>query len=57
MCKKSKNIIILIAACLPILYTACGKPTLKYIETQPDKMIFTENVNFERKNYIAKDFP
>ncbi len=57
MCKKAKNIIILIAVFLPILYNACGKPTLKNTEPQPDMMIFTENVNFERKNFIAKDFP
>lgn len=57
MCKKPKNIIVLIAATLPILYIACGKPTLKHMEPQPDLMIFTENVDFERKNFIAKDFP
>lgn len=52
-----KKCFILIATCLPVIFAACGKPTLKYIENQPNKMIFTENVNFERQNYIAKDFP
>ena len=52
-----KKYIVLIAACLPVIFTACGKPTLKSSNALPEKMIFTENVNFERQNFIARDFP
>ena len=47
----------LIALCLPVVFIACGNPTLKYSQTQPDQMVFTENMNYERQNFIAKDFP
>ncbi|MEJ2544764.1 MAG: PQQ-binding-like beta-propeller repeat protein [Calditrichaceae bacterium] len=57
MDNKIKKYIGLIAVCMLVVFTACGKPTLKNTAIQPEKMIFTENVNYERQNYIAKDFP
>ncbi|HEM48702.1 MAG TPA: hypothetical protein ENO27_00695 [Caldithrix sp.] len=54
---KFKKYIVLIVACLPVIFTGCGKPSLKNSETLPKQMIFTENVNYQRQNYIARDFP
>ena len=57
MNKIYKHFYSLILLCLLLILFACGKPSLKDISTQPDRMIFTENVNYERQNFIAKDFP
>ena len=52
-----KNTLKLITFGLPLFYIACGKPVLKTTTVIPDKTIFTQNVNYERQNFEALDFP
>lgn len=47
----------LIVLCVLIIMFACGRPIINDTSAQSKQMIFTENINYERQNFIAKDFP
>lgn len=56
MLNPCKRYFYIVIYCLPVIFTACQNPSIKHVRMQPDQIIFTENVNYERQNFTAKDF-
>ncbi|MEJ2052568.1 MAG: PQQ-binding-like beta-propeller repeat protein [Calditrichaceae bacterium] len=57
MAKLILKYIYITGISLMIYVVGCHDPVLKYVQPPADKLIFTENVNYQRQNFIAKDFP